>query len=213
WPEPFRTKALEGRDTTGIEVEDLAAEDEAQLAEPGETRRRTLNRLLFPGPTSEYEEHVRLYGDTSVLHTRDLLYGMVEGHAHVISLGKGVRRLTTLQAVSEADDKGMRTVMVTLNGQQRQVEVRDRSVKSNVHEAEKADTSDKGHVPAPFSGTVTVVVEEGTTVEVGDTIATIEAMKMEAGITAPIAGTVSRVVLKNPTPVEGNDHILVLDPA
>ena len=131
----------------------------------------------------------------------------------MISLGKGVRLLTTLQAVSEADDKGMRTVMVTLNGQQRQVEVRDRSVKSNVHEAEKADTSNTGHVPAPFSGTVTVVVEENTTVEAGDTIATIEAMKMEAGITAPISGTVSRVVLKNPTPVEGNDLILVLDPA
>src|SRR5699024_6195603 len=162
WPEPFRTKALEGRKATGIEVEELPAEDAAKLAEPGATRRRTLNRLLFPGPTTEYEEHVRLYGDTSVLHTRDFLYGMVEGHEHVISLGKGVRLLATLQAVSEADDKGMRTVMVTLNGQQRQVDVRDRSVESSVHEAEKADTSNRGHVPAPFSGTVTVAVEEGT---------------------------------------------------
>src|SRR5699024_6280557 len=128
WPEPFRTKALEGRKATGIEVEELPAEDAAKLAapgpfdgarhlappvwlpaedaaklaEPGATRRRTLNRLLFPGPTTEYEEHVRLYGDTSVLHTRDFLYGMVEGHEHVISLGKGVRLLATLQAVSEA---------------------------------------------------------------------------------------------------------------
>src|SRR5699024_12202605 len=86
-----------------------------------------------------------------------------------------------LPIVSEADEKGMRTVMVTLNGQQRQVDVRDRSVESSVHEAEKADASHQGHVPAPFSGTVTVTVEEGETVAVGDTVATIEAMKMEAG--------------------------------
>jgi len=213
WPEPFRTKALEGRKATGVEVEDISEEDALQLAETGQTRRTTLNRLLFPGPAAEYQEHVRSYGDTSVLHTRDFLYGMVEGHEHVISLGKGVRLLATLQAVSEANDKGMRTVMVTLNGQQRQVEVRDRSVESNVHEAEKADTSKPGHVPAPFSGTVTVSIDEGTTVEAGDTVATIEAMKMEAGITAPVAGTVSRVVLTAPTPVEGSDLILVIDPA
>lgn len=60
---------------------------------------------------------------------------------------------------------------------------------------------------------MTVTVEEGETVAVGDTVATIEAMKMEAGITAPVAGTVSRVVLPTPTPVAGNDLIVVLDPA
>ncbi|GAA2040916.1 pyruvate carboxylase [Yaniella flava] len=213
WPEPFRTKALEGRKATGVEIEEISNEDAEKLSESGQVRRTTLNRLLFPGPTAEYEEHVRLYGDTSVLHTRDFLYGMVEGQEHVISLGKGVRLLTTLQAVSEADDKGVRTVMVTLNGQQRQVDVRDRSVESSVREAEKADTANQGHVPAPFSGTVTVSVDEGTKIEVGDTVATIEAMKMEAGITAPVAGTISRVVLPEATPVAGNDLILVIDPA
>ncbi|WHF23776.1 hypothetical protein QJS66_05765 [Kocuria rhizophila] len=36
----------------------------------------------------------------------------------------------TLQAISEPDEKGMRTVMVTLNGQLRLLEIRDESVKS-----------------------------------------------------------------------------------
>ena len=80
-------------------------------------------------------------------------------------------------------------------------------------EAEKADTSNTGHLPAPFAGTVTVTAAEGDTVEVGDAVATIEAMKMEASITAPVAGTIARVVLPNPTPVAGNDLILVIDPA
>ncbi len=55
--------------------------------------------------------------------------------------------------------------------------------------AEKADRNHPGHVAAPFAGVVTLVVAEGQTVSAGDTVATIEAMKMEAAITAPRGGT------------------------
>ena len=75
--------------------------------------------------------------------------------------------------------------MATINGQLRPVSVRDRSVASDVAAAEKADPAKPGHVAAPFQGVVTVGVAEGDTVEAGDTVATIEAMKMEASITAP----------------------------
>src|SRR5690606_30716628 len=53
WPEPFRTKALEGREVS-IGITPLDAEDEAQLAGDAPTRRAALNRLLFPGPTRTY---------------------------------------------------------------------------------------------------------------------------------------------------------------
>ena len=52
---------------------------------------------------------------------------------------------------------------------------------------------------------VTPTVEDGQTVAVGDSVATIEAMKMEAAINAPVAGTVSRVVLPGTTQLEGGD--------
>jgi pyruvate carboxylase len=57
---------------------------------------------------------------------------------------------------------------------------------------------------------VTIVVEQGTTVGAGDTVATIEAMKMEASITAPVAGTVERLALDGTRQVEGGDLVLVL---
>ena len=63
---------------------------------------------------------------------------------------------------------------------------------------------------APFAGMVSVTVEEGAVVEAGDTIATIEAMKMEAGITTPVAGTVQRVVIAAQQQVEGGDLIVVV---
>ena len=210
WPEPFRGRALQNRGQRRPEAE-LSAEDRASLSTPGAERQSTLNRLLFPGPTQEFEQHQAEFGDTSVLHTRDWLYGMVTGQEHVISLGKGVRLLATLQAIGEPDAKGVRPVMVTLNGQARQITVRDRSVESTVRAAEKADPAAQGQVAAPFAGAVTVTVAEGDTVEAGGTIATIEAMKMEAAITTPVGGTVSRVVLSGTTPVEGGDLLLVVE--
>ena len=54
WPEPFRTKALAGRVTKPVVTELSDADSAALAAEP----RRTLNRLLFPGPLRDYEEAV-----------------------------------------------------------------------------------------------------------------------------------------------------------
>lgn len=210
WPEPFRGRALQNRGQRRPEVE-LSAEDRASLTVPGAERQSTLNRLLFPGPTQEFETNRAEFGDTSVLHTRDWLYGMVTGQEHVISLGKGVRLLAALQAIGEPDAKGVRPVMVTLNGQARQITVRDRSVESTVRAAEKADPTVQGHVAAPFAGAVTVSVSEGDTVEAGGTIATIEAMKMEAAITTAVGGTVARVVLAGTTPVDGGDLLIVVE--
>jgi pyruvate carboxylase len=105
----------------------------------------------------------------------------------------------------------MRTVMCTLNGQSRPVVVRDRSVVSNVKAAEKADPAQAGHVAAPFAGAVTVTVKAGDTVNAGDTVATIEAMKMEASITTPVAGTVSRLAISAVEQVQGGDLLLVVE--
>jgi pyruvate carboxylase len=88
--------------------------------------------------------------------------------------------------------------------------VRDRSVEATEKTAGKAGRSIPGHVPAPFVGTVTLQVTEGSAVTAGQVIATIEAMKMEAAITAPLDGTVARLAIKPVQPVEGGDLLLVV---
>ena len=212
WPEPLRTKALEGR-TVRPHITPLSNDDAAAIAPESDsgTRRAALNRLLFPGPTRDFAAAADRFGDVSVLHTRDYLYGMVTGHEHVISLGKGVRLLATLRAISEPDERGMRTVMCTLNGQPREIQVRDRAVESRVVAAEKADPAVKGQIAAPFAGAVTPVVAVGADVAAGETVATIEAMKMEAAITSPVAGTVTRVAISGTTQLQGGDLILVVE--
>ncbi len=206
WPEPFRTRALQGR-TVKPPVAELSDEQREGLAAD---RRATLNELLFPGPTADFRESRRVHGDLSVLPTLEYLYGLGHGEEHVVELEEGVTLLLGLQAIGEPDERGLRTVMATINGQLRPVVVRDRSVSSDVAVAEKADAARPGHVAAPFQGVVTVQVAQGARVEAGSTVATIEAMKMEAAITAPVAGTVERVAIGATQSVEGGDLVLVL---
>jgi pyruvate carboxylase len=91
--------------------------------------------------------------------------------------------------------------------------VRDQSIKVDVKVAERADLTKPGQVAAPFAGVVSVTVAEGDEVEAGATVATIEAMKMEAAITAPLAGTVQRLAIGSVQQVEGGDLVLVIAPA
>ncbi|OBI08469.1 pyruvate carboxylase [Mycolicibacter heraklionensis] len=209
WPEPLRTKALEGRGPAG-KVQELSADDEAVLARSGPQRRARLNHLLFPGPTKEFETHRELYGDISRLSANQFFYGLRQGEEHRVRLERGVELLIGLEAISEPDERGMRTVMCIINGQLRPVEVRDRSIASEVPVAEKADRTKPGHVAAPFAGVVTIGVAEGDKVTAGQTVATIEAMKMEAAITAPADGTVARVAVAATAQVEGGDLLVVL---
>ena len=97
-----------------------------------------------------------------------------------------------------------------MNGQPRPVDARDHSLEPEVPAREKA-ASDPGHVAAPMSGVVTLVVEEGAEIEAGQQIGTIEAMKMESAIRSPSGGTVERLAVSSGTTVEPGDLLIVLD--
>ena len=205
WPEPFRTKALAGRTPDQSTAAELAEADHDGLRTDPRT---TLNRLLFPGPARDFATHRQSFGDTSNLPTKQFLYGLRRGEEHAVDLDPGVRLLFGLEAVGEADAHGLRTVVATLNGQLRPIQVRDRSVRAHVPVAEKADRANPNHVAAPFAGVVSLTVAVGDKVDAGQTVATIEAMKMEAAISASRAGTVNRTAISTVQHVEGGDLLL-----
>jgi pyruvate carboxylase len=209
WPEPFRSRALKGRDRHSPDGR-LADEDRAALAGPG--RRAVLNRLLLPGPTGEQWAAEERYGDVSVVPTKPFLYGLERGEELAVELEPGVRLYIQLEAVTEADGRGIRTVLFTLNSQSRPVDARDRSLEPESPVREKADPGNPAHVAAPMTGVVTLAVAEGARVEGGARVATIEAMKMESVVTAPHGGTVARLAVGSGTNVEPDDLLLVLAP-
>jgi pyruvate carboxylase len=209
WPEPFRTKALAGKTARPQEAPLSSAQREQLTSDP----RSTLNRLLFPGPSREFVESRERFGDISVLPTLDYLYGLRTAHEHDVDIESGKTLLLRLRSIGEPDPRGYRTVMATINGQLRPVEVRDRSIQADAPAQDRADPANPGHIAAPYGGAITPLVAVGDAVDAGDKVAVIEAMKMEATITAPHQGVVARLAIYGTQTVEGGDLLLVLTPA
>jgi pyruvate carboxylase len=207
WPEPLRSKVLESRGKDSSE-EELSEEDQAALG--GEDRRGALSRLMLPGPAREQKEAEERYGDVSIVPTKAFLYGLEPGEEVAVDLERGVRLYISLEAMTEADERGTKTLLMTLNGQSRPIDAQDRSLKPEAPAREKADASKDGHVAAPMSGVVTIAVEEGQSVGEGEQIGTIEAMKMESAIRASASASVERVAVTSGTNVEPGDLLVVL---
>jgi pyruvate carboxylase len=102
-------------------------------------------------------------------------------------------------------------LLLTVNGQPRPVDARDHSLEPEIPAREKAAPDRPGHVAAPMSGVVTLVVKEGAEIEAGQQIGTIEAMKMESAIRSPSGGTVERLAVPSGTNVEPGDLLMVLE--
>ncbi|WP_288747803.1 pyruvate carboxylase [uncultured Corynebacterium sp.] len=215
WPE-LRDKVLDGRAETGAQINDVPAEEQPHL--DSDERRASLNRLLFPKQFEEFNEFRRKYGNTEALTDTTFFYGLTEGEEKVVHFfpenstdRSNLKQIVVrLDAVGEPDEKGMRNVVLNVNGQIRPMKVRDENVESTVATVEKADPSNDGHVAAPFAGVVNPTAEAGDEVKAGDQIAVIEAMKMEASISATKDGVVDRVAIGQATKVEGGDLIAVI---
>ena len=190
WPEPFRTQALAGpRRAEGRHAADRrrprgpdadTAPHPADHAEPAAVPRTDPGVRRAPRrPTATCRCSRPRTSSTACERDAE----------HAVELEPGVTLLIGLEAISEPDDRGMRTVR---HHPQRPAAAGDgprpQRRRSRRKAAEKADRGDPGHVAAPFAGVVTLAVARATTVEPGQTVATIEAMKMEASITAPRAG-------------------------
>ena len=214
WPEPFRTKALAGKKLPSRDLE-LPAAAKSVLADgqvSHDELRGLLNNLLFPGPTKDFEEATRQYGDLSVLPTSAFFFGVPPGQEVEVALGAGVSLYLAVDAIGEADESGFRSVFCRLNGQPRVVTVRDRAVADSRPRGERAQPDNPAHVAAPFAGAVSLTVQVGDKVEAGQTVATIEAMKMEAPITTSTGGTVSRLAVPKLASVDGGDLLMVIAP-
>jgi len=170
-----------------------------------------LSYKFYPKVFEEYIRFYREYGDVSVVPTPLFLYGMSMGQDTTIEIGKGKTLLIRLLSVGPVDDKGCRTVFFKLNGQTRNVEVRDKSVKVDRKENKKTDKGNDKQIGAPLQGMLSkLLVKKGDPVKKNQQLFIIEAMKMETIITAPFDTAISHIELAAGTLVNTNDLILEL---
>jgi pyruvate carboxylase len=102
-------------------------------------------------------------------------------------------------------------VIFRLNGAIRSVVVNDKSYKSEVVLNRKASRAEE--IGSPLQGSLSkILVKEGDKVNPNDPLFIIEAMKMESTITAPHAGEIAKIYLKEKTMVEQDDLVLEVVP-
>ncbi|WP_421825716.1 pyruvate carboxylase [Larkinella sp.] len=168
-----------------------------------------LSYQMYPKVYEEYYKAVQQHGDVSIIPTPAFLYGLKENEEILIEIDEGKNILVRLLYVSEPDEHGNRMVTFELNGQSRQVQVRDRSQK--VEFEANAKVSKDGDVGSPLQGRLTkILVKPGDVITKNQPLFVIEAMKMESIVAAPKAGTVKQVILKEGTVVVQDDWVVEL---
>ncbi|MGD6833169.1 pyruvate carboxylase [Sutcliffiella halmapala] len=149
---------------------------------------------LYPKVFLDYQKKQEEYGNVSVIDTPTFFFGMRLGEEIQVEIEQGKTLMVKLVSIGQPQKDGTRVVYFELNGQPREVNIKDESVKSAVVTKPKMDGSNPTHIGATMPGTVIkVLVEKGEKVSKGDHLMITEAMKMETTVQAPFSGTVKEI--------------------
>lgn len=171
--------------------------------------RDLLSYLLYPKVFEDYHTFKEQFGVIRKMPTAAFFYGMEEGQEIFVTIEKGKTVTVKYLNKTEANEQGRRLVFFRLNGQTRAVEVQDK--KEKVEQVQHRKAVQPNEVGAPLQGNLSqILVEVGDTVKQNAPLFIIEAMKMESTITAPVAGKVKAVHLKERTFVEQGDLVVEL---
>jgi pyruvate carboxylase len=165
--------------------------------------------LMYPKVFLDYMGRHRLYGPVRALPTPTFFYGMQPGEEFAAEIDPGKTLEIRLQAVGETSDEGEAKVFFELNGQPRVIRVANRSVRAATAARPKATEGNPLQIGAPMPGVVaSVAVHAGQKVNAGDTLLTLEAMKMETGIHAERAAVVKAVHVAAGQQIDAKDLLV-----
>jgi pyruvate carboxylase len=220
WPKKLQTVILRGakpqRGRPGARLKPANLAETAELVErkigAKPSPEDVMSYLMYPDVFTKFARARQAYGPVDVLPTPEFFYGMQTGEEIAITIEPGKTLVLKFLTVSEPRPDGHRTVFFELNGQPREVDVPDRSLRTQVAERAKADPGNPGHVGAPIPGMVaSIAVEAGQQVAKGDRLLVMEAMKMQSTVYAPVRGKISQVLTQVGQSVEAKDLLVVID--
>jgi pyruvate carboxylase len=205
-------KGRPGASLPAVNFEEAKAELEKKVAHHVR-RDDLLSYLLYPDVYLKFNAFRQAYSDVSVLPTPAFFYGLKAGEEITIDIESGKTMIVKFLTTSDAHPDGTRTLFFELNGQPREVNVRDRSLRVVERSHPKADAADPGHVGAPTAGLISsIAVQPNHPVERGAKLLTLEAMKMQSNIYAPISGKIGKLLVTPGQHVEAKDLLVVIAP-
>jgi pyruvate carboxylase len=206
---------LEGRPGAVLPAVDLAAERkqlEVRIDRPVSDA-ELASYLMYPKVFTDYAQTQREYGDLTGLPTAAFFYGMLAGQELNVELGRGSGQVVRYLGTSDVHDDNHRTVFFELNGQPRAIKVGDGSKVQTRAPQPKAERDNPRHLGAPMPGVITqIAVKVGDRVSRGDSLMTLEAMKMQTAIRAEIDGTISTLSVSIGQQVDAKDLLAEVNP-
>lgn len=170
-----------------------------------------LSYKLYPKVFTDAFNKYLKYDSLLNLPTKNFFYGMERGEEIIVELEKGKMLLITLDSIGKPNEDGMVTIYFKVNGQARNVQIKDTSIKINKVEHVKADKNNDKHIGAPLQGLLSaILVKKGEKIVKNQPLFIIEAMKMETTITAIEDTTIKQLVLKSGVMVNSEDLIIQL---
>jgi len=221
WPRKVRrillrgAKPVKGRPGASMPAIDFPAEKETLEKKTGHTIscEDLLSYLLYSEVFLKFDKFRQAHSDVSVLPTPAFFYGLKSGEEITVEIEAGKTLIIKYMTTSDPHPDGTRTLFFELNGQPREVTVRDKALRVVERAHPKADPAEVGQVGATTAGVITgIAVQANQNIERGAKLMTLEAMKMQSNIYAPISGRVTKLLVVPGQSVEAKDLLVTIAP-
>lgn len=170
-----------------------------------------MSYIMYPKVFLDKEKNSNEFGKLSVLDTPTFFYGLRLGEEISVDIEQGKTLVVKLISIGEIAPDGTRTIYYELNGQPREVTVRDQSAKVSIEVRRKVDQANPEQIGATMPGKVLkLMVEPGDKVKKGEHLIVTEAMKMETTLQAPFNAVVQAIHVKNGDTIETGDLLIEL---
>uniref|UniRef100_A0A8C8M3E9 pyruvate carboxylase n=1 Tax=Oncorhynchus tshawytscha TaxID=74940 RepID=A0A8C8M3E9_ONCTS len=204
FPEPFRSKVLknmprvEGRPGASLPAMDFQALEKQLRETHGDdiTPEDVMSAAMYPKVFQEFKEFTHQFGPVDCLNTRLFLDGPKIAEEFEVELERGKTLHIKALALGDLNKAGQREVFFELNGALRSVLVKD-TVAMKVQ-----------YIHSHYSIHSRKIDVRGQTVEKGQPLCVLTAMKMETVVNSPLSGTVVRIYVNADSSLEGDDLIL-----
>ena len=217
FPEKLQQKVLKGtqpfNDRPGAIMQpvDLEHQKQAlqQIFDQPMSDQELASYLMYPKVFNDFIQHKLKYGTLSTIPSSVFFYGLQEQIPVSVELEQGKTLEIKLLGRSEAKD-GLIDLFIELNGQLRLIQIKQKSVAAALQHPQ-VDPMNPAHIGASMPGMIsTIPVKLGQSVAKGETLFTIEAMKMELAIKADTDCIVQKILVGPGKQVKNKDLVLVV---
>lgn len=215
FPEELQQKILKGilplnaRPGAVLMPIDFTAEQAKLQSQCGDVidQQALASYIMYPKVFTEFKQHQKKYGKVSVIPSSAFFYGLQEQQPIEVEIEKG--KILEIKLLGRSEEKnGLIDLFIELNGQLRLIRVQEANKKA-VSAYQKADELNPKHLGASMPGMISsVLVKANQDVKKGDTLFTIEAMKMELAVKADRDCIIQDVVIHAGNQVKNMDLVM-----